>query len=76
MRQKSNNIHQKDDKCYANANTIYDYYIKQDCDFKLQRCDSTNALGVIIDSKLTFEEHITEKSKQGIFYSGNYQEKL
>ena len=41
--------------------TLYDYYIKQDCDFKLQRCDSTKDLGVIIDSKLTFEEHITEK---------------
>jgi len=42
--------------------TLYDYYIKDDtCDLQLQRCDSTKDLGVIIDSNLTFEDHITEK---------------
>jgi len=28
---------------------------------QLQRCDSTKDLGVIIDSSLTFEDHITAK---------------
>ena len=42
--------------------TLYDYYIKDGmCDLQLQRCDSTKDLGVIIDSNLTFEDHITEK---------------
>ena len=41
---------------------LYDYYITEDtCDIQLQRCDKVKDLGVIIDSSLTFEDHITEK---------------
>jgi len=41
---------------------LYDYYIKENThDMQLERCGKVKDLGVIIDSKLTFEDHITEK---------------
>ena len=41
---------------------LYDYYITDGtCNIQLQRCDKIKDLGVIIDSSLTFEDHIIEK---------------
>ena len=41
---------------------LYDYYIKENTrDMQLKRCGKVKDLGVIIDSKLTFQDHITQK---------------
>ena len=41
---------------------LYYIYIKENTrDMQLERCGKVKDLGVIIDSKLTFEDHITEQ---------------
>ena len=46
-------------------NPINDYLIETESgNYKLQNVNSTKDLGVIIDNKLTFNEHILEKIKK------------
>ena len=46
---------------------LYDYYIKENTrDMQLERCGKVKDLGVIIDSKLTFKDHITEQESCAI----------